>query len=53
MKANLRSRVGSTPAHDAAALGKLGALIWLLKNGGCCVFDEDNEGATILHVACR
>lgn len=53
MKANVRSKVGSTPAHDAAALGKLSALIWLLKNGECCVFDEDNEGATVLHVSAR
>ena len=53
MKANIRSKVGSTPAHDAAALGKLSALIWLLKNGDCCVFDEDNEGATVLHVSAR
>ncbi|RWS06617.1 hypothetical protein B4U79_18247 [Dinothrombium tinctorium] len=53
MKTNVRSKIGSTPAHDAAALGNLNALIWLVEKGECCLSDKDKEGATVLHVAAR
>lgn len=53
MQANVRTYLGSTPGHDAAAFGKLSALIWLLKNGHCSLADRDNEGATVLHISAR
>ena len=50
-----RSEVGSTPAHDAAASGKLTTLQWLLKNARPPLSedDQDGTGATILHLAAR
>ncbi len=48
-----RSKVGATPAHDAAATGKLNSLIWLLSNTGCSVEDSDSSGATVVHLAAR
>lgn len=53
MKASIRSHLGTSPAHDAAAFGKLSALIWLLKNGHCSIDDRDNEGSTVLHISAR
>lgn len=50
-----RSEVGSTPAHDAAASGKLSTLQWLLKQAKPPLSedDQDGTGATILHLAAR
>lgn len=53
MRANVRSFVGATPAHDAAAMGKLPALVWLLRNTDCTLWDRDKDGATVLHIAAR
>lgn len=45
--------MGALPIHDAAALGKLSALVWLVRNAQCSLMDRDKEGATVLHVASR
>ncbi|XP_062595905.1 espin-like, partial [Saccostrea cucullata] len=50
-----RSMVGSTPAHDAAASGKLATVQWLLKQAKPPLTpdDQDGTGATVLHLAAR
>lgn len=53
MNANIKSRSGALPAHDAAALGKLNALSWLLKNTNTSLWERDHCGQTFLHVAAR
>lgn len=48
-----RTLVGATPLHDAAVLGQLGALKWLLQHTTCSLRDTDHEGCTVLHLAAR
>ena len=40
---------GSTPPHVAAAIGHLGCLRALLRQGGAAVDKRDAEGWTLLH----
>ena len=42
-----------TAAHDAAAMGHLECLIYLLQSTKCTASDQTEEGATVLHIACR
>ncbi|KAH0623898.1 hypothetical protein JD844_007087 [Phrynosoma platyrhinos] len=59
---NQRANNGATPAHDAAAMGNLAELQWLIKDGGynkqvtftdLSLTTQDMEGATALHFAAR
>ena len=42
-----------TAAHDAAALGQLQCLQYLLERTHCSAKDRTLEGATVLHIACK
>ena len=42
-----------TAAHDAAAMGQLDCLKYLLQETRCSPDDRTLEGATVVHVACR
>lgn len=44
---------GMTAAHDAAALGQLQCLQYLLESTHCSAKDRTLEGATVLHIACK
>ncbi|KAK3911756.1 Espin [Frankliniella fusca] len=48
-----RTVVGATPLHDAAALGQLAAMRWLLRNTRCHLHDTDYDGNNVLHLAAR
>lgn len=43
----------STPAHDAAALGSLKSLQWLVKRGRYLLLEKDLDGCNVLHLAAR
>ena len=49
----LFTQSGMTAAHDAAALGQLQCLQYLLENTHCSAKDRTLEGATVLHIACK
>ena len=42
-----------TAAHDAAAMGQLDCLKYLLNETRCSPQDRTLEGSTVIHVACR
>ena len=44
---------GATAAHDAAAVGHLDCLQFLLQHTHCSARDKTVEGASVLHIACR
>lgn len=48
-----RTVVGATPLHDAAALGQLDAMRWLLSSTRCHLQDADYDGNNVLHLAAR
>lgn len=48
-----RTSAFSTPAHDAAALGNLKSLKWLLKHDRQQLREKDIDGCNILHLAAR
>lgn len=48
-----RANDWSTPAHDAATLGHLKALQWVLRNTACRLHDHDVHGCNILHTAAK
>ncbi|KAJ9585315.1 hypothetical protein L9F63_002900 [Diploptera punctata] len=48
-----RTRVGATPLHDAAVLGELNAIRWLVQQTACNIRDADRDGCTALHLAAR
>lgn len=48
-----RTLILSTPAHDAAALGHLKVLQWVLRNTYSKLYDVDVDGCNILHLAAR
>lgn len=48
-----RTLIKSTPAHDAAALGHLKVLQWMLRNTWSQLDDVDVDGCNILHLAAR
>nr|XP_010946515.1 PREDICTED: LOW QUALITY PROTEIN: espin-like protein [Camelus bactrianus] len=50
---NQRAHNGATPVHDAAATGSLAELCWLVRDGGCCLQDQDASGVSPLHLAAR
>ena len=52
-KPSAQSRVGATPAHDAAAVGNIETLQWLLTNTDSYISDVDDTGATVVHLAAR
>ena len=48
-----RTRVGASPLHDAAVLGELNAIKWLVQQTACSLRDTDRDGCTVLHLAAR
>lgn len=45
---NQQAHNGATPVHDAAAMGNLAELCWLVRDGGCGLQVSENRAALCL-----